>query len=129
MPSWRIRDSTILTIHLHAVNSPTSTVIVYSAFMMGSFLANKTSGYAPEKIQYGIDRYKNETRRLYRVMDQHLQKSSSGYLVGDRCTIADISCWGWVAAAGEFHLICDLLSAVEAHVLSLEMCSISGLCG
>ncbi|KAK6834860.1 glutathione S-transferase [Apiospora arundinis] len=55
--------------------------------------------YAPEKIQYGIDRYKNETRRLYRVMDQHLQKSSSGYLVGDRCTIADISCWGWVAAA------------------------------
>ncbi|KAK7910892.1 glutathione S-transferase [Apiospora marii] len=55
--------------------------------------------YAPEKIQYGIDRYRNETRRLYGVMETQLQKSRSGYLVGDRCTVADISCWGWVAAA------------------------------
>ncbi|KAK8047698.1 glutathione S-transferase [Apiospora saccharicola] len=55
--------------------------------------------YAPEKIQYGIERYRNETRRLYGVMETQLQKSCSGYLVGDRCTVADISCWGWVAAA------------------------------
>jgi len=27
-----------------------------------------------------------------------LAKSTSGYLVGDKCTIADISCWGWVAS-------------------------------
>ncbi|KAK8070213.1 Disulfide-bond oxidoreductase YfcG [Apiospora phragmitis] len=60
--------------------------------------ANHFFRYAPEKIQYGIDRYQNETRRLYRVMDTHLAKSKSGYLVGDRCTIADISCWGWVKA-------------------------------
>ncbi|KAK7954955.1 glutathione S-transferase [Apiospora saccharicola] len=33
------------------------------------------------------------------VMETQLQKSCSGYLVGDRCTVADISCWGWVAAA------------------------------
>jgi glutathione S-transferase len=59
--------------------------------------ANHFSRYAPEKIQYGIDRYVNETRRLYRTMDTHLAKSPSGYLVGDRVTIADISCWGWVA--------------------------------
>lgn len=57
-----------------------------------------SKGYAPEKIQYGIDRYTNETRRLYRTMDEHLAKSTSGFLVGDRVTIADISCWGWVAA-------------------------------
>ena len=56
------------------------------------------AGYAPEKIQYGIDRYLNETRRLYRTMDTHLAKQSSGFLVGDKCTIADIACWGWVAA-------------------------------
>ncbi|KAK8017541.1 glutathione S-transferase domain-containing protein [Apiospora rasikravindrae] len=55
--------------------------------------------YASEKIQYGVDRYRNETRRLYRVMETQLQKSPSGYLVGDRCTVADISCWSWVAAA------------------------------
>ncbi|KAH7141342.1 glutathione S-transferase [Dactylonectria estremocensis] len=60
--------------------------------------ANHFKRYAPEKIQYGIDRYINETRRLYRTMDEHLAKSKSGYLVGDKVTIADISCWGWVAA-------------------------------
>ncbi|KAK8041271.1 glutathione S-transferase-like protein [Apiospora phragmitis] len=55
--------------------------------------------YAPERIQYSIDRYRNETCRLFSVMDTQLQKSPSGYLVGDRCTVADISIWGWVAAA------------------------------
>lgn len=42
--------------------------------------------YAPEKIQYGIDRYQNETRRLYRVLDTRL-KQNGGYLVGDHVTI------------------------------------------
>ncbi|KAH9998552.1 glutathione S-transferase GstA [Xylariaceae sp. FL0662B] len=60
---------------------------------------NHFNRYAPEKIEYGINRYKNETRRLYRTLDTHLQSSTSGYLVGDRCTIADIAIWGWVAAA------------------------------
>ncbi|KJZ77693.1 hypothetical protein HIM_02870 [Hirsutella minnesotensis 3608] len=60
--------------------------------------SNHFKRYAPEKIEYGINRYGNETRRLYRTMDTHLSKSKSGYLVGDRLTIADISCWGWVAA-------------------------------
>ncbi|KAI0159863.1 glutathione S-transferase [Hypoxylon sp. FL1284] len=55
--------------------------------------------YAPEKIEYGINRYKNETRRLYRTMETQLKSSTSGYLVGDRCTVADIACWGWVAVA------------------------------
>jgi hypothetical protein len=42
--------------------------------------------YAPEKIQYGIDRYQNETRRLYRVLDTRLRENG-GYLVGDHITI------------------------------------------
>lgn len=63
--------------------------------------ANHFTRYAPEKIQYGISRYQNETRRLYRVMDTALAKSNSGFLVGDRCTIADMSCWGWVATASK----------------------------
>ncbi|KAM5356491.1 hypothetical protein ACJ41O_003137 [Fusarium nematophilum] len=61
--------------------------------------ANHFKRYAPEKIQYGIDRYVNETRRLYRTMDTALAKNPSGYLVGDKVTVADIACWGWVAAA------------------------------
>ena len=58
--------------------------------------SNHFTRYAPEKIQYGLDRYQNETRRLYRVMDTQLARTP--YLVGDKATIADFSCWGWVAA-------------------------------
>ena len=62
--------------------------------------ANHFSRYAPEKIEYGINRYQNETRRLYGVLNEHLANFTSGYLVGDKCTIADIAHWGWVTAAG-----------------------------
>lgn len=61
--------------------------------------ANHFYRYAPEKIQYGIDRYINETRRLYGVLDSRLSSSKSGYLVGEKCTIADITLYGWVASA------------------------------
>ncbi|PTB40233.1 hypothetical protein M441DRAFT_28093 [Trichoderma asperellum CBS 433.97] len=53
--------------------------------------------YAAEKIEYGINRYDNETHRLYNTMEAHLAKSPHGLLVGDRITIADIACLGWVA--------------------------------
>ncbi|KAJ9197531.1 hypothetical protein DTO166G4_9220 [Paecilomyces variotii] len=62
--------------------------------------ANHFNRYAPERIEYGVNRYVNETRRLYGVLDKQLEKSKSGYLVGDHISIADISTWGWVAAAG-----------------------------
>lgn len=62
--------------------------------------ANHFSRYAPEHIEYGVNRYVNETRRLYGVLEKHLAESKSGYLVGDHVSIADISHWGWVAAAG-----------------------------
>ncbi|KAI9737479.1 MAG: hypothetical protein M1834_009634 [Cirrosporium novae-zelandiae] len=62
--------------------------------------ANHFFRYAPEKIEYGINRYQNETRRLYRVLDNHFQETKNQYLVGDKCTIADIAHYGWIAAAG-----------------------------
>ncbi|GAW18928.1 hypothetical protein ANO14919_084110 [Xylariales sp. No.14919] len=58
---------------------------------------NHFNRYAPEKIQYGIDRYTAEVRRLFRTLDTALAASKSGYLVGDRATIADIASWGWVS--------------------------------
>jgi len=61
--------------------------------------ANHFTRYTPETIPYGVNRYQNETRRLYSVLNTHLEKSTSGYLVGDKCTIADIAHWGWVASA------------------------------
>ncbi len=50
--------------------------------------------YAPEKIPYAINRYQNETRRLYSILDQRL--SQVAYLAGDY-SIADIATWPWVA--------------------------------
>jgi glutathione S-transferase len=62
--------------------------------------ANHFARYAPERIEYGINRYQNETRRLYGVLDKHLADGNKEYLVGNKCTIADIAHWGWIAAAG-----------------------------
>ncbi|MBU6437495.1 MAG: glutathione S-transferase N-terminal domain-containing protein [Betaproteobacteria bacterium] len=49
--------------------------------------------YAPEKIDYAINRYTNEARRLYGVMDKQLSKTR--YLAGDDYTIADIASFPW----------------------------------
>jgi glutathione S-transferase len=54
-----------------------------------------------EPEQYSKDRYVNETRRLYRTLDKHLEESKSKYLVGDKCTIADISISSWTKVLGK----------------------------
>jgi glutathione S-transferase len=58
--------------------------------------ANHFARYAPEPIIYGINRYQIETRRLYGVLEEHLKKTGSEYLVGSKCTIADIAHFGWI---------------------------------
>ncbi|MBY4595246.1 glutathione binding-like protein [Ottowia caeni] len=50
--------------------------------------------YAPEKVPYAIDRYTNEARRLYGVMDRQLQ--SHDYIAGNEYTIADIAIFPWL---------------------------------
>jgi GST-like protein len=50
--------------------------------------------YAPEKIPYAIDRYTNEARRLYGVIDRRLAQSA--YLGGDDYSIADIATFPWL---------------------------------
>lgn len=62
--------------------------------------ANVFNRYAPEKIPYAINRYLNETKRLYGVLDKHLAGSTSGFLVGDHISTADITTIGWVMFAG-----------------------------
>ncbi|MET3662593.1 glutathione S-transferase family protein [Aquamicrobium ahrensii] len=49
--------------------------------------------YAPEKIEYGIDRYTNEVNRLYGVMNKRL--ADRDYLAGDY-SIADMAAFPWV---------------------------------
>jgi GSH-dependent disulfide-bond oxidoreductase len=50
--------------------------------------------YAPEKIEYAVNRYTNEAKRLYGVIDKQLSKSA--YLAGDEYTIADIATFPWL---------------------------------
>jgi GSH-dependent disulfide-bond oxidoreductase len=50
--------------------------------------------YAPQKIEYAVDRYSNEARRLYGVMDRRLARSK--YLGGPEYSIADIATFPWL---------------------------------
>ncbi|MEJ6023073.1 glutathione S-transferase C-terminal domain-containing protein [Ramlibacter sp. PS4R-6] len=50
--------------------------------------------YAPEKLPYAIDRYTNEAKRLYGVIDRRLAKSE--WLGCDEYSIADIATWPWL---------------------------------
>ena len=50
--------------------------------------------FAPEKIPYAVDRYSNEARRLYGVLDRRLGEAA--YLAGDY-SIADIATFPWAA--------------------------------
>jgi GST-like protein len=50
--------------------------------------------YAPEKIPYAIDRYTNEAKRLYGVIDRRLAQSA--YLGGEDYSIADIATFPWL---------------------------------
>jgi GSH-dependent disulfide-bond oxidoreductase len=48
--------------------------------------------YAPEKIPYAVDRYTNESNRLYGVLDRRL--ADRPFIAGDY-SIADMACVGW----------------------------------
>ena len=50
--------------------------------------------YAPEKIDYAVNRYTNEAKRLYGVMNKRLAQSK--YIAGPDYTIADIAIFPWL---------------------------------
>lgn len=50
--------------------------------------------YAPVKIQYAIDRYAMETKRLFDVANNQLKETR--FLAGDEYTIADIAAYTWI---------------------------------
>ena len=96
-------------------------ILLYLAAKTGRFLADSTRGkhevmqwlmfqmggvgpmlgqahhfriYAPQKIDYAIERYTNEAKRLYGVLDKRLAKSK--YVAGPAYSIADISIFPWL---------------------------------
>ncbi|MBL4787797.1 MAG: glutathione S-transferase N-terminal domain-containing protein [Kordiimonadaceae bacterium] len=75
-----------------------SEVLQWLMFQMGGVgpmmgQANVFFRYMEEKIPTAIDRYQNETKRLFGVLDGHL--ADNEYLGGDY-SIADIANWCWV---------------------------------
>ncbi|MER2267710.1 glutathione S-transferase N-terminal domain-containing protein [Methylobacterium oxalidis] len=50
--------------------------------------------YAPEKVPYAIDRYLNETNRLYGVLDRRL--ADRAFVAGPDYTIADMAAYPWI---------------------------------
>jgi GST-like protein len=56
--------------------------------------AHHFRSYAPEKIDYAIERYTNEANRLYNVMNKRLGESR--YFAGAEYTVADIAIFPWL---------------------------------
>ena len=50
--------------------------------------------YAPEKIEYAVNRYTNEAKRLYGVMDKQL--ASTKFIAGNSYSIADMAIFPWL---------------------------------
>jgi glutathione S-transferase len=75
-----------------------SRVVQWLMFQMGGIgpmmgQANVFYRYFPEKIPAAIDRYQNECRRLFEVLDRRLGESE---WLADDYSIADIANWSWV---------------------------------
>jgi GST-like protein len=75
-----------------------SQVIQWLMFQMGGIgpmlgQAHHFRQYAPEPIEYAIDRYTNEANRLYNVLERRL--NGRDYLVGDY-SIADMATMPWL---------------------------------
>jgi GST-like protein len=74
-------------------------VLQWLMFQMGSVgpmlgQAHHFRIYAPEKIEYAIDRYSNEAKRIYGVIERRLAKGP--YLGGREYSIADIATFPWL---------------------------------
>ncbi|CAN5800663.1 glutathione S-transferase N-terminal domain-containing protein [soil metagenome] len=77
-------------------------VLQWLMFQIGGFgpmlgQAHHFRIYAPEKIDYAFDRYTNEAKRLYGVIDKQLSQTT--YLAGDNYSIADMATYPWARSA------------------------------
>ncbi len=88
--------------------------------------------YAPEKIPYAINRYVNETKRLYGVMDKRLADRE---FLADKYSIADMACYPWVVSHERqqmnlddfpnlkrwFHAIQERPATISAYQIAKDM--------
>ena len=80
-------------------------------FMGGGF--GHFYAYAPEKLEYPINRYAMETKRQLDVLDRQL--SQHRYVTGEQYTIADMAIWPWYGAMvlGQLYNAAEFLSVHE----------------
>lgn len=116
------------------------SILLYLAEKFGAFLPTETTGrtetlnwlfwqmgaapylgggfghfyaYAPEKLEYPINRFTMEAKRQLDVLDRRLGESP--YLGGNSYTIADIAVWSWYGqlVRGDVYSAAEFLSAHE----------------
>lgn len=105
----RVFESAAIMIHLAektgkllpSAAAERAEVLSWLMFQMGGIgpmmgQANVFYRYFPEKIQPAIDRYQNEVRRLFEVLNTHLEDHE--WLAKD-FSIADIANWCWIRTA------------------------------
>lgn len=68
--------------------------------------------YAPEKIEYAINRYTMEAKRQLDVLDRRLAETP--YIAGDEYTIADMAIWPWYGALVQGQVY-DAAEFLQAH--------------
>ena len=85
----------VLTLAKHLGKSPT-----IMALDINLRLRHRFNLYHPEKLPSAQDRYVNEVNRVVKVLDTSLVGKS--YLVGDKCTYADLSFVMWNMAISIF---------------------------
>ncbi len=82
--------------------------------------ATQFQHYAPEKIEYGIRRYKGETERVFGVYELRL-KENNGWLVGDHLNIADIAAFPWVRVYAYNDIDIDQFPHLKAWIEKIKI--------
>ena len=67
--------------------------------------------YAPVKIEYAIDRFSMEAKRIVDVLDKHLEGKE--YVCDDEYTIADMAIFPWIRCLGVFYNATEFLQLEE----------------
>ena len=74
--------------------------------------------HAAEKVPYAIARYENETRRLYRILNEQL--SGKNFIIGNDYTIADMACYPWALYADSQNVNLNDYPNVQAWIKRID---------
>ena len=80
---------------------------------------NHFANYAPEKLPYAIERYVNETNRLFGVLDKQIGRTGA-FVAGPEYTIADMASYPWVALADRLQQKLDDFPNLEGWVETIR---------